>query len=471
MGCCSSGSNNDEIIKPSSSHTDQSNDSCCSCRIRWCCCCYHPPPKHLSDSEPDPIIYPTYKSEIIPDPVILKIEPERLLNITPVGKVFSYERFNKRGFSENNLYPLIQGFEDEQLLSLEETLEEFIDEQPQLSDYIKEAKANCNKSTDHCLTEDESAAIYIYSMRNDEQNGVYDLLEKAWESRERSIMKPWFKYLRLFQSALDKLPNVTENICQVVPFDKTIEKLLEGNLPTIYTCMATCLASESENIEHIEEMVNQKLALLSFENVSGKDMSSYSQSRINLEKNLNSYVSHDGKDITDHRKDFKEILTGLAIELVKTGYFEDSNGLTYIYLKAKEKEKIQETEPCTSIPEEPKQIRIPRRELSPDIPKISCKKPTISSDEISNIIYERHFQCPRYLCRNSCNGDHESNHCRGFSFIHHNCSHHCTPHNRCFSCKKHVIKLHQCNQCNWRFCQKCSFKSTTLIHIEKKEIG
>ncbi|UJR13113.1 hypothetical protein I4U23_000137 [Adineta vaga] len=369
-----------------------------------CCCCHSPPhivqiEKPLEHRPSTPIQHSNVKANAS------KRNDKRVPS----------ERFNKRGFSENNLYPLIQGFEDEQLLSLEETLEEFIDEQPQLSDYIKEAKTHCNKSTEHGLTEDESAAIYIYSMRNDEQNGVYDLLEKAWESRERSVMKPWFKYLRLFQSALDKLPNVKGKIWQGILFNKNDQTILEDSLE-LYSCMSMCALTKEEVVNFFKEESKSKLILISFESIDGKDMS-------------------------DYTKNSKEVIIWPGYKICKIQDSEiDNDGIVCFHL-TKFKDKPEEREEYI------------RSKVPIDIQTIPIDLPTIISNENEN-----HFVCPMKSCRNCCDRNHESNHCRGFSFIYHNCSHHCGPRSRCFFCKKHVTKLHQCNQCNWRLCDDCCFK-------------
>ena len=60
---------------------------------------------------------------------------------------------------------LIDGYEDEPLVSLEEALKPFDGKIDQLSYYIKEAKTKCHYPSEHSLTHDESAAIYIYTMK------------------------------------------------------------------------------------------------------------------------------------------------------------------------------------------------------------------------------------------------------------------------------------------------------------------
>lgn len=57
------------------------------------------------------------------------------------------------------------------------------------------------------LTRDESASICLYTMEwNDEHKSLYSVLNKTLWTAERDVLQPWFKYLKLFLTALVKLP-------------------------------------------------------------------------------------------------------------------------------------------------------------------------------------------------------------------------------------------------------------------------
>ena len=64
------------------------------------------------------------------------------------------------------------------------------------------AKNKCKTPTDG-LTSDESAAIYLYTMES-----IYSLLNQALRDKRRERLVPWFTYLKLFLTALWKLPSV-----------------------------------------------------------------------------------------------------------------------------------------------------------------------------------------------------------------------------------------------------------------------
>jgi hypothetical protein len=188
------------------------------------------------------------------------------------------ERFNKAGFSKKNPLKLIEGYQDEPIASLEEALEPFIDIIDQLSDQIKEAKTNCHYPPDHDLTRDESAAIYLYSMRN--TNSVYVHLEDAWASWDRSQMKPWFKYLNLLKSALDKLPNIETEIWQGIPFNEDLENTLRTDPLELYTCMGSCLQSKKEIKHHLNNMPISEVIFVRYGLVDGKDVTAYTKDSI-----------------------------------------------------------------------------------------------------------------------------------------------------------------------------------------------
>ena len=72
-------------------------------------------------------------------------------------------RFGDIGPSFKRL-PLVYGFRSEELVPLETALKPIETQIRQLPHYIKVAKQYCHYPSEHDLSKDESAAIYIYSM-------------------------------------------------------------------------------------------------------------------------------------------------------------------------------------------------------------------------------------------------------------------------------------------------------------------
>ncbi|CAF4819790.1 unnamed protein product [Rotaria sp. Silwood2] len=75
------------------------------------------------------------------------------------------------------------------------------------------------------LTVDEAAAIYLYTMlRSKEDQTVPIQLNKALRSRAQSQLIPWFSYLQLLTTAINKLPSVKG----------TIWRCAQGDITTAY---------------------------------------------------------------------------------------------------------------------------------------------------------------------------------------------------------------------------------------------
>ncbi|CAF4008339.1 unnamed protein product [Adineta steineri] len=103
--------------------------------------------------------------------------------------------------------PPIYGFRSEKLVSLETALEPIVSQIDELPYYIKIAKKSCHYPSEHNLSKDQSAAIYIYTMEWGDTT-LYRVLNKALRSENRQALKIWFPYLKLFDTALDLLPTV-----------------------------------------------------------------------------------------------------------------------------------------------------------------------------------------------------------------------------------------------------------------------
>lgn len=101
----------------------------------------------------------------------------------------------------------IAGYEHEPLLPLEEAckpLEHLFDHE--LRQNIIIAKMNSTEP-EHELTQDESASIHLYTMEWDiRENSLYVILNQTLRLVDRGKLRPWYRYLKLFLTALFKLP-------------------------------------------------------------------------------------------------------------------------------------------------------------------------------------------------------------------------------------------------------------------------
>lgn len=104
----------------------------------------------------------------------------------------------------------IFGYAYEPLLSLEEACESLLSIVPRLAAHIWIAKQNSKNPADG-LTQDESAAIRLYTMEwdaaaDESHPSLYSHLNQTLKLIDRGKLRPWLRYLKLFLTALAKLP-------------------------------------------------------------------------------------------------------------------------------------------------------------------------------------------------------------------------------------------------------------------------
>ncbi|CAF3833190.1 unnamed protein product, partial [Rotaria sordida] len=105
--------------------------------------------------------------------------------------------------------PPVYGYHAERLVSLEKALEPIQPQIDELPYYIKITKRNYHFRSEHRLTHGQSAAVYSYTIEWGDTS-LYCVLNKALRSENRQVSKIWFPYLKLFDTALDKLLIVKE---------------------------------------------------------------------------------------------------------------------------------------------------------------------------------------------------------------------------------------------------------------------
>lgn len=106
------------------------------------------------------------------------------------------------------LLKAIKGYEKEPLLCLEQACEPLFKILDELHDNIRIAIENSRNPPDG-LSQDESASIHLYTMEwEDSNDSLYAVLNRTLRTPERQMLRPWFRYLKLFLTALFKLPYV-----------------------------------------------------------------------------------------------------------------------------------------------------------------------------------------------------------------------------------------------------------------------
>jgi hypothetical protein len=177
------------------------------------------------------------------------------------------DRYVNKNFSELqevNGTPIL-GYENSSLLSLEEALTTIIHDNPNFTRYVEQAIKECNCSS-NLLTRDESAAIYLYSL----SSPVFFQLNSALRSKNRNALKPWFSFLKLFMTALKRLPSIKETVWRGVSVDDTLSFVDDD----IYIWWSVNSCSKAINV--VRPFLGDKGTLFAINVINGKDITTFS---------------------------------------------------------------------------------------------------------------------------------------------------------------------------------------------------
>ncbi|CAF0977928.1 unnamed protein product [Adineta steineri] len=213
-------------------------------------------------------------------------------------------RFSDIDCSFKRITP-VYGFLSEELVSIEKALEPIESQIANLPYYIKIAKKYCHYPSEHGLTLDESASVYIYTMEWTGQT-LYRVLNKILRNEDRHLCKIWFPYLKLFDTALNKLPTVKEIVWRGITED--IGKNFHENQIITWWSVNSC----SSKVSVIKGFLGNKKNSTTFliEVLNGIKVSGY----------------------TEHESEH-EIILRMGTELrVKSDTLEHPNGSYFVHL-------------------------------------------------------------------------------------------------------------------------------------------
>ena len=101
----------------------------------------------------------------------------------------------------------ITGYAQEQLLPLADACEPLVNIVDSIMTYVTLVLQETPDNPPDGLTRDESASICLYTLEwNSGQLSLYSILNKTLKTADRNSLQPWFRYLKLFLTALVKLP-------------------------------------------------------------------------------------------------------------------------------------------------------------------------------------------------------------------------------------------------------------------------
>jgi hypothetical protein len=120
-------------------------------------------------------------------------------------------------FTDANYEPVtqdrvpIKGFEDAPIVPLEDTLKRVSKFFIRIEEEAWVAKKNCQQPKEG-LTQDESASIHLYTMQFKGGPSLFQVLNENLRAENREDLTPWFRFLKLFITALCKLPSHVEKV-------------------------------------------------------------------------------------------------------------------------------------------------------------------------------------------------------------------------------------------------------------------
>jgi hypothetical protein len=122
----------------------------------------------------------------------------------------------------------VTGYQDMPLVTLEESIEPVSHLFDEIEGNVWVAKENCKNPADG-LSQDESASIHLYTMQFGSDLSLYHALNKNLRSENRQTLKPWFSFLKLFLTALYKLPSQTQTVWRGVRGEDLSSKYPTGS--------------------------------------------------------------------------------------------------------------------------------------------------------------------------------------------------------------------------------------------------
>jgi hypothetical protein len=175
-------------------------------------------------------------------------------------------------FMNNTLFELqaanrspIFGYEDSPVLTLEEAVEKIIPLVSHVRGYVETAKKKYNRHS-NLLTRDESAAVYLYSM----PTPFFSRLNDTLRIENRHALKPWFAFLKLFVTALEKLPSTRKTVWRGVSGD--VSSIFADGDVHIWWGVNSC----SMDLKIVERYLGNMGTVFAIDAIDAKDISVFS---------------------------------------------------------------------------------------------------------------------------------------------------------------------------------------------------
>ncbi|CAF4312428.1 unnamed protein product, partial [Rotaria sordida] len=176
----------------------------------------------------------------------------------------------------DHLLSPIEGYQNKPLVSLTEAIEPVAGFFHDIEDNVFVALHNRQNPADG-LSQQESASIHLYTMQFDGGPSLYLLLNQSLRAENRQELRPWFSFLKLFLTALHKLPSQTEIVWRGIR-DVDLSSKYKTGMKFVWWGVSSC----TTRIEVLEESQflgkHGQRTLFSIQCINGKSLTAHSYS-------------------------------------------------------------------------------------------------------------------------------------------------------------------------------------------------
>ncbi|CAF4453351.1 unnamed protein product, partial [Rotaria magnacalcarata] len=168
----------------------------------------------------------------------------------------------------------IKGYHHKPLVSLAEAIEPVSGFFNEIKDNVYVAIHNCPNPAEE-LTTDESASIHLYTMQFDDGPSLYILLNESLRAENREQLKPWFSFLKLFLTALYKLPSQNGVVWRGI---KGIDLSTKYKMGTKFAWWGVSSCTTNVEVLELSQFLGKtgKRTLFSIECINGKSVAKHS---------------------------------------------------------------------------------------------------------------------------------------------------------------------------------------------------
>ncbi|CAM2725125.1 unnamed protein product [Rotaria socialis] len=177
----------------------------------------------------------------------------------------------------------IGGYQDRPLVSLSKAVEPVAGFFDKIEDHIFVALNNCQNPAEE-LTQDESASIHLYTMQFDGGSSLYLLLNESLRAENRGELLPWFSFLKLFLTALHKLPSQSGTVWRGI---KGVDLSSKYKTGTKFAWWGVSSCTTHVEVLEADEFLGKhgQRTLFSIECINGKSVAKHSYFK-NTEKEI-----------------------------------------------------------------------------------------------------------------------------------------------------------------------------------------